>query len=653
MTFNKFEGLTLVVLSSLICVSFGFGLPGDFAFDDGVNLLYNANFVFVDFDLGNILRATFSSESGPFGRPVAMFSFALNQFFAGGIYPFGLKLTNIIIHVVNSLLLYLLLKVFFTLPVAGAFSQRQKEYVPIVLPFIWGLHPFVLTSVLYVIQRMTSLSVTFMFISLINYLLLRKIELSGGRIRLKQWVLLFLGAFSFILAILTKETALLLGFFVLVFEISFFRFKSDNGLSRLALSVVVIFVFIPVLLLSIKTLYDPSWIINGYSGRPFSLTERVLTQPRVILFYLSQIYFPNISEMGVFHDDLQISSGWDFPKSTPFAFVACLTLFSLAIGSCFTRNPVLKVFGFSFTWFFVGHLLESTVFPLEIAHEHRNYLPMIGPLFFGIYLFLYVESKRFLFLQTVALISIIALCISLTSLRALSWQNLTDHALSEVLNHPASSRSQYQLGRVYLKWYQETSDISYLDLARKAFAEAIKHDWEGRNAAYFGIINLAFLAGETPDQQIVDQLKQRLKLSKSLGADMVFLSNLAQCQIAQECRLTDEDFLILADAFLENKNIGSGVRSSVLAIVGAYYVNKLDERLLAERFFLDAIDASPTVLRYLDLAEYYRITARFSRSKELLAEAEKISKASDRVNLDRFRLRLSVSEMEYGADYKN
>ena len=29
-------------------------------------------------------------------------------------------------------------------------------------------------------------------------------------------------------------------------------------------------------------------------------------------------------------------------------------------------------------WFFTGHLLESTILPLEIAHEHRNYLPLLG-----------------------------------------------------------------------------------------------------------------------------------------------------------------------------------------------------------------------------------------------------------------------------------
>ena len=48
-------------------------------------------------------------------------------------------------------------------------------------------------------------------------------------------------------------------------------------------------------------------------------------------------------------------------------------------GSCWLRRR-LPVVACGILWFFVGHLLESTVIPLELMFEHRNYLPSFAVL---------------------------------------------------------------------------------------------------------------------------------------------------------------------------------------------------------------------------------------------------------------------------------
>lgn len=624
------------------------GLPGDFAFDDGVNLLLNANFVFSEFDLKNIYRATFSSESGPFGRPVAMFSFAINQYLAKGMNPLGFKLTNIAIHGLNAVLLFLFLRLFFCFSqVANYFNSTQKKYLPIFAAALWVLHPLTITSVLYVIQRMTSLSASFVLLGLLAYLFLRTFELNTvvSRTRYLSW--LFVLFVSVSAAALTKETALLFGFFVALIEFFFLRFSARSGHSRLAGLLVLLLVAFPLLILGVRTLLDPNWILGGYTYRPFSLEERVLTQSRLLLFYLGQIIAPNISQMGIFHDDIPLSRGLFDPITTLFSTVCCLLLLIFCIFSICSKNNLVRVFGFSISWFFVGHLLESTVFSLEIAHEHRNYFPMIGPVFFLGFLLMQSETRLLSKFRPILVFSFVVLFLFLTALRAISWQNLTDHSLAEVLNHPQSPRSQYQMGRVFLKWYEETNDPRYLSEARTSFENSIRFDWEGRSGPYFGLIFIAYQAGVAPDDSVLSALKNRLKYSKSVGVDIAFLGSLAQCQFAKKCRLPDEEFLNISQAFLENKFISSSSRADIYATIGAYYINKMNERAAAEIFFKEAAQISPSVVRHLDLAEYYRITARFSKAREQIAVAREVSRNGSMVNINKAEQRLRDSEIEF------
>jgi hypothetical protein len=79
----------------------------------------------------------------------------------------------------------------------------------------------------------------------------------------------------------------------------------------------------------------------------------------------------------VFHDDYPLSHGLMSPPTTLLALVAIGGLL-VAAWRLRARAPL---FAFAVAWFFAGHLIESTVWPLELYFEHRNYLPMIGPLF--------------------------------------------------------------------------------------------------------------------------------------------------------------------------------------------------------------------------------------------------------------------------------
>jgi tetratricopeptide (TPR) repeat protein len=107
----------------------------------------------------------------------------------------------------------------------------------------------------------------------------------------------------------------------------------------------------------------------------------VLTESRVLVEYLYRIIIPQSGGGGLIHDDIVISTGLFSPVTTLISLCFHVGLL------CFSwlARDKLRVFSFAVLWFYVGHLLESTFIALELYFEHRNYLPMIGPIFALVY----------------------------------------------------------------------------------------------------------------------------------------------------------------------------------------------------------------------------------------------------------------------------
>lgn len=604
----------------LIIIAFVYsaGLPGDFEFDDGVNLFGNKQFIFKEHDWENMVRATFSSDSGPLGRPVSMFSFALNQYFTGAD-PYWFKVTNITIHLLNTGLIFgfciLLMR-------AGAKSidDRIRSWIPLVVAVIWGLLPFNLTSVLYIVQRMTSLSATFMLIALSSYLYGR-LELLKGRFR-SFWFGLVGFVVSGCLAVFAKESAVLLPLFMLLCELYLLGFLGGSGrVDRSVLAVNLGIAIVPVVLVFGYVLTHPNWIVGGYGSRAFTLEERLLTEPRALWFYLQQILLPNIQSMGLYHDDFGVSKGIIEPLTTLFSLFGIAALVVAAI-LLRRRQPLV---GLGIAWFLVGHLLESTFWPLELIHEHRNYFPSIGVVLAFVGLLASVPDSLKKLIWRGVLPAIAVAYASATYARALQWQNLTDHAISEAHNHPNSSRATFQLGRIYAKWLANSPDQRYYLAAKESFERSIAVDPEKRSGGYFGLIHLAYQADKVPDPKILGELVELLSNTSAIGLDLAFLGQLARCQVDRACKLPDEQFEAIASAFLKNPRLSDGFRASVLSILGVYSANKKDDWQAAEHYFIEAARLANRAEHWLALGEYYRAVGYFDFAREAIIRAQATS----------------------------
>lgn len=306
----------------------------------------------------------FSNPSGPLGRAVSMATFAANH--ALGLFSTpALKATNVLLHLLNSLLLFWLLRALFTQ--RRPINTLSSTTLAALLSFWWCLLPLQLSTVLYIVQRMTEVSTGFALASLLTYVEGRRLLATRRRpaaLLIAASLLLFLP-----LALFAKESAFcLLPWFLLV-ELFFFQpRRARPWLTALVVTVLAALVLIELL--------QPARLTNGYLSRDFTLEERLLTQPRVLFSYMHALFLPSLGQLGIFHDDFIVSHSLLAPASTLAALLGLLGLLGLALYLANSSRWWPLSFGLLF--YFAGHLVESTVIPLELYFEHRNYLPSTG-----------------------------------------------------------------------------------------------------------------------------------------------------------------------------------------------------------------------------------------------------------------------------------
>ena len=468
--------LPLVLLGLALAVTFFLyraGLAGGFVFDDGPNILWNDTVFIKDLDFESLRQAALSSSSGPIRRPISMVTLALNAF-ATGSNPYYFKLTNVFIHLVNGVSVFVFIGTLLGIyrrKVKPELSEAHIAWVSAAVAFIWLIHPLNLTSVLYVVQRMTSLAALFTLWALILYLRGRYLQCEGrgGMAHILTAVFVFTP-----LAILSKETGLLVPVYMLVLEVTLFNFSATTRYGRrFVIGFFGLTVMVPAIALLVVLVFAPDWLLGAYKLRDFTPAERLLTQARVLWFYLGLIVVPAPQAFGLFHDDIPYSRGLLDPISTLPAVIGAIALVCMAVLAR-KRAPILSL---GLLFFFAGHLLESTIFPLEIAHEHRNYLPMLGIVLPGVYALGYPlvlpDSLRIRWAGLAALSMLFAY---ITAQQASDWGNVYSLYKSLVDRHPNSARANSTMGTVYANLPEDDPDDPdhYYRLARQQYEKATR-----------------------------------------------------------------------------------------------------------------------------------------------------------------------------------
>jgi tetratricopeptide (TPR) repeat protein len=355
--------LFVLGLIFLAILSYANSLNAPFYFDDRENITQNKAIQLEKITLTGLYNAAFNSPIAT--RPVANISFAFNYFFHG-LWAGGFRITNIVIHILNGILVFYLFRYTLNSPACRG-SCPGPDLTAFCAAAIWVVHPLATQSVTYIVQRMNSLCVLFL---LGAFLLFIKCVLAPS-----GWRKCALAAASlalWLLAMGSKEIAVT---FPLCGLLYYWYFHADLSLDWLKKNKLSISIALgtALLLILMYSQGDPlRFILQGYNGRSFSLTERLLTESRVVLYYLGLIAWPIPARLHLDYD-FPLSLGLLSPPTTLVAI--CCLIFLLGIAILTARN--YRIFSFAMLWFLVNLVLESSLIPLEIAYEHRTYLPML------------------------------------------------------------------------------------------------------------------------------------------------------------------------------------------------------------------------------------------------------------------------------------
>jgi len=613
--------IILIIILSFTFFLYWSGLFGDYVFDDPANILDNQKIAISSLDFNSLKTAWYSGDAGPLGRPISMLSFALNHYFTG-FTPFYFKLTNLFIHLINGLLVFIIsLKLFQWLSRQyQTISFESTRYLACLVSLIWLIHPLNLTSVLYVVQRMTSLSALFGLLALAIYCIWRTRILTG-----LNTVLALCGvALSLLASMLSKESGVLFIPLIYWVELIFFQAKNLQFQPIYIKKIKLIHVLWGGVIVSgLVFLYLLPPYLNpaNFARRDFSLLERLLTESRVIFYYLKMTFYPLLSDLSLYHDDFLISKSMTQPITTLYSLVGLLGI-SLTCIALVKKHPMLL---FAWGWYVISQLLESTFISLELVHEHRNYFGIIGFIFIAVYYISQINNKKIQpFIYMLGAIYIANLAWT-TWQRSEIWSNLVDHAAYEAAMHPQSDRANYQLSRIYMKLMQNNpkQQAYYAELAEKALAQS-KQSYMPANGAWFAELHLASYLKQTIKQQTIDELIYRLKNKPFFNSNISFLSAFSNCQINNICHVPHNQAVQIIAAGLDNQRIDDNLKAELYKLLAQYYIGVISDFEKGEEFMQHAITLNEDVNGRLIFAQIYRLQGNLIEAKAQLQQAKKI-----------------------------
>lgn len=338
-------------------------MSGAFLLDDFSNL---DGLRLVD-DALSAVRFIFTGDAGPLGRPVALATF-VPQAADWGENPEPFLIVNVLIHLANALLLA---RVAYLL--ASSRNTGNPLFVSLAAAGLWLVMPLLASSSLMIVQRMTTLSAFFVLLTLAAYLTVRRSIDNNPRGRL-TWMSVILGAGT-IVAAFTKENGALLPLFVLVIEATLLQRPAATKVAEWnAWKAAVL--LLPTLLIVVFLLSKMPDSHDLVLRRGFTVWQRLLTESRILWEYLFNAFLPQPWKLGPFHDGYPVAR----TLLDPITFIAFVSWPVLSICALVWRRR-FPLFSFAVLWYLAGHLLESTVLSLELYFEHRNYLPIFGPVF--------------------------------------------------------------------------------------------------------------------------------------------------------------------------------------------------------------------------------------------------------------------------------
>lgn len=463
---------TFLSLLAALLIIYSNSFYGEWHFDDSGNIIDNERIKIKSFSWPDIQKCIQDNDN-KIWRPLAMLSFALN-YKLGGTDVLGFHVVNFIIHYLASVFLFLF--IFNTLKLPRVKHEYENVAYPVALlaTFFWALNPVHINCITYIVQRYASMAGLFYIMAMYFYLKGRVNEDTKRSIFF--YSLCFITCFA---AVFTKENAVMLPVSIFLFDLFFIQ-----GVTRENLKRSIVISLLPVLLIFIiGFIYTSGFsnffgfpdLLSGYKYRGFTLTERLLTEPRVIIFYLSLLFYPISSRLNFLYD-VEISHSLFQPWTTIPAILCILFLLGLAFYLA-RKRPLIA---FCIIFYFLNHLIEGSIVNLELIYDYRNYLPSML-LFIPCAHFIIYAIDYFSYNKIIQFITALGIAIVLFGLGDITYNRnkiVSDDALlwfDNMEKAPGLSRPHTSMGAFYLNHGENEKGL-------EEFKKAVSlNNWGGSN----------------------------------------------------------------------------------------------------------------------------------------------------------------------------
>lgn len=339
--------LTFVVYSSSI-------FNGFLIWDDDLNVYQNP--VINSLNFANI-KQYFSTFYIGMYQPLTTLSYALN-FKITGMDPAGFHAGNLLLHLLNTLLVFFFIK-----------GISKKTSAALITALLFGIHPMFVESVAWVSERKDVLYTFFFLLSLIFY-----VEYSRKN---KGLLFLFLSFLMFVCSVLSKSTAILLPLIILLTD--WFLKRKFNWKQ---LSEKIPFLIISLLMAGVTLYSQYSAEFHDFTAYQYNLFDRIFLVAYSLSFYLLMFFIPiNLSCIHPY----PYKTGLFLPFEYYLTFIVLIILIIALYRFIKTRQSEIKqllIFGVSF--FLIMLLLFIQIMPVpgfSVTAERYTYMPYIG-LFF-------------------------------------------------------------------------------------------------------------------------------------------------------------------------------------------------------------------------------------------------------------------------------
>jgi len=355
-----------VALCVCLIVLAGFGvyansLKGEFLWDDEwivASNPYIRTFKFLPQIFTTGLFQAYGVGKGSFYRPIQLLTYSLD-YKIWGLPPFGYHLTNTILHVSCAILLFIIVNLLT--------GDRRPGFIAAIL---FVVHPINTQAVTYISGRADPLSVVFMLASLLCFIKYWHVRNKASRIRLYASSFIF-----FVLALLSKETALVLPLFFVLYVITFEgvpggQKKGQSPAGTVPFSIIIlpffaIIAFYAILRLTVLNFSEGSFLANT------PLYLRLATTCKNIFAYLGLLIAPvglHMERRIIFVDSI-------INYKVMFSLIVLFLIFAWMARMRKTKPSIFFFAG----WFFLGFLPVSNIFPLNATlAEHWVYFPSMG-----------------------------------------------------------------------------------------------------------------------------------------------------------------------------------------------------------------------------------------------------------------------------------